>query len=103
MTDADILSKIATEQQAERDPASLDAVKKLGRDLVECEANLALAEEDVTRLKKLREDLRIKILPEMFFKLELTVLGIDGTNHILRKEPLIQASLPKKPEPREKA
>lgn len=103
MTDADVLSKIAAEQQAELEPASLEDVKKRGLDLVECEVDLALAEEEVKRLKKLREDLRVKILPEMFFKLGITVVGIDGTNHILRKEPLIQASLPKEPEPRERA
>jgi hypothetical protein len=104
MTDADVLSAIAADQQSELEPASLDAVKRMGKELVKCEADLAHAEEEVKRLKKLREDLRIKQLPEMFFKLGITMLGgIDGTNCVLRKEPLIQATLSKEPEPREQA
>lgn len=104
MTHADVLSRIAADQQSELEPASLDAVKKKGRELVQCEADLVHAEEEVKRLKKLREDLRIKELPELFFKLGITMLGgIDGTNCVLRKEPLIQATLSKEPESREKA
>lgn len=97
-TNTDIMSAAAADQQGSASPASLDSVKALGAQLVQVELDLTAAEATVTRLKQLREEIRIRQLPAQMFELGIDSLGVG--NRVLEREPLIQASLPKDPEPR---
>ena len=99
--DTDLMAEAAAEQDEHRDPASLEKVRELGARLIAVEREIEDAEELVSRLKKEREEIRIRKMPAQMFELKLTVLGID--NHVLTLDSLVTGSLPKSADERAKA
>lgn len=81
--------------------SDLKAVKRLAARLVQIEDEILECETRIASLKKEREDVRVKTLPGIMFELGIDSVTID--NHHCTLEPLVQATLPKDPEQREKA
>jgi hypothetical protein len=88
---ADILLKAS--QDAPQDQDALDQVREMGARLVKVELDLEQAKADVVRFTTLREELRRRKMPDLMFEHKVQVLGVD--NHILTREPLVEATLPK--------
>lgn len=83
------------------DEADLKSVKRLAARLVQIEDEIIDCEARISALKKEREEVRVKTLPGIMFELGIDSVTID--NHRCTLEPLVQATLPKDPEQREKA
>ena len=60
-----------------------------------------MCSSDLAALKKEREEVRVHTLPGIMFELGIDSVSID--NHHCTLEPLVQASLPKDPESRQRA
>lgn len=84
-------------QAAKDTPAAeLKDVKRLAARLVKIEDEIQQCEDYISKAKKEREEIRVKILPEVMFELGIDSVTID--NHHCKLEPLVQASLPKDPD-----
>jgi hypothetical protein len=81
-----------------RDQDALDRLREMGMRLVQVETELDQAKKDVVRLTALREILRRREMPDLMFEHKVNVIGVD--NHVLTREPLIEATLPKEPDAR---
>jgi len=90
-------------EQAANDTGAADLrdVKRLAARLVAIESDIAESEAHIAALKKEREEVRVHTLPGIMFELGIDSVTID--NHHCKLEPLVQASLPKEPEQRQKA
>ncbi len=77
---------------------ALDRLREMGARLVKIELALEQAKADVVRLTQLREELRRRELPELMFEHKVPIIGVD--NHVLTREALIEATLPKEPDAR---
>lgn len=87
-----------TSQAEPQDQDALDRLREMGARLVKVELDLEQAKADVVRLTALREALRRREMPDLMFEHKVSMLGVD--NHILTREPLIEATLPKDAEAR---
>ena len=83
------------------DESELQAVKRLAARLITIENEIEDCEARISDLKKEREEVRIRTLPGIMFELGINSITVD--NHSCTLEPMVQASLPKDPEQREKA
>ena len=81
--------------------ADLSEVKRLAARLVKIDDEIKQCEDFIANAKREREDIRVRILPNVMFELGLDSITID--NHYCRLQPHVQAALPKDPEPREAA
>lgn len=90
------LMEEASREEYTRDPATLENVHVRAERLVALERELNDLAETEKKLKKERERLRIRELPEMMAELKMTSIGIN--NRVVAIEPLIQATLPKEPD-----
>jgi hypothetical protein len=69
--------------------------------LVAVETEISDLEKQIEALKEERSNLRMRLLPEAMFELQLTNIGIGNVQ--VELEPIIQASLPVDPEKRQAA
>lgn len=98
MTDAiEIMAQAAAQAQS----SDLKDVKRLAARLVAIENEIVECEDRISLLKKEREEVRVRTLPGIMFELGIDSVTID--NHHCTLEPLVQATLPKDPEQRQKA
>lgn len=100
MTDFDPIELMA-KAAAETPVADLKDVKRLAARLVKIEDEIQQCEDYIARAKKEREEIRVRILPNVMFELGIDSVTID--NHHCKLEPMVQASLPKEPEARKEA
>ena len=97
MDDTDVgLLEIASQSETKN---GLDAIKKTAKDLVALENRIADIEAELILLKKDREEIRIRTLPQLM--LELGIDSVRADNHTVEIEPLTTASLPKERAQRE--
>lgn len=92
------IAELMEEAAASNEPpptADLEQVMAKAKRLIEIETELEELSEKEKKLKKERELVRIKQLPDMMFSLNMTSVGIG--NRTVKIEPMIQANLPKDP------
>jgi len=97
MNDFDPIEMMAAAAE-DTNPADLKDVKRLAARLIKIDDEIEQCENYIARAKKEREDIRVRILPNVMFELGIDSVTID--NHHCKLEPMVQATLPKEPEAR---
>lgn len=86
MTDFDSIEFMA-QAAAETPVADLKDVKRLAARLVKIEDEIQQCEDYIARAKKEREEIRVRILPNVMFELGIDSVTID--NHHCKLEPMV--------------
>lgn len=100
ISDQELIDKLSGSIKAPKE-SDLRAVKHWAARLIQIEDEISDCERRVAELKKEREEVRVRTLPSIMFELGIDSVTID--NHNCTLEPLVQATLPKDPEQRQRA